>query len=190
MNTPAHVLIGAAAAARTGDARRALAGGLGGLVPDLPLYLLSIDALVLRSIPPDTVFGALYFSPGWQRIFAIDHAAPLWGGLLALALIRRWALAAAFGLGGLLHVLADFLTHREDARPHFWPLSDWVFRSPVSYWDPAHHGRAVGAVETALAVALAVWLWRQLPGLRARGAVVLLLGAEMAPALLWALLLG
>lgn len=190
MNTPAHVLIGAAAGARRGDWRAALAGGLGGLAPDLPLYLLSAWAMVAQGISASEVFGTLYYSAAWQRVFAVDHAVLLWGGLLALALWRGCSVATAFGLGGTLHVVADLLTHREDARAHFQPLTDWVFRSPVSYWNPAHHGEWIAALEIALCLALAIWLWRRFTGRGARVAVLTLCAAQLSPGLVWGVLLA
>ena len=54
----------------------------------------------------------------------------------------------------LLHLAFDLPLHHSDARPHFWPLSDWVFRPPLSYWNPARHGDLVGAVEIGACVAL------------------------------------
>ena len=57
--------------------------------------------------------------------------------------------------GGLLtflsgwagHVLADALTHAEDARPILWPLSKRRFASPISYWDRSHHARLFALAE-------------------------------------------
>ena len=67
---------------------------------------------------------------------------------------------------GLLHcrgdAAVDFFLHNEDARRQFWPLSDYVFRSPVSYWDPARYGQIVAPIEVALVLVLTLLLlWRQ-----------------------------
>ena len=40
---------------------------------------------------------------------------------------------------------------------HFWPLSDWKFVSPISYYDPAHFGVPVMILESVLGLFLA---WR------------------------------
>ena len=62
---------------------------------------------------------------------------------------------------GLLHALADFLTHHDDACRQFWPVSDSVFRSPVSYWDSRFYGDIFGVFEVALELSLtAVLCWR------------------------------
>jgi membrane-bound metal-dependent hydrolase YbcI (DUF457 family) len=53
-----------------------------------------------------------------------------------------------FLLGWAGHTLVDFLTHAEDALPLFWPLSNWTWQSPVSYyWDSPHYGREFFIVE-------------------------------------------
>ena len=59
--------------------------------------------------------------------------------------LRKPLLAFLIGWAG--HVLTDALTHAEDARPILWPLSEWRFRSPISYWDRSYHGHAFAAVE-------------------------------------------
>ena len=79
MNTPAHLLLGAAAMARTGDRRIILAAFAGAMLPDLSLYLLAGGALYIFAIPPRVVFDELYFSPAWQTVFAIDNSFLVWG---------------------------------------------------------------------------------------------------------------
>jgi len=66
-----------------------------------------------------------------------------------------------FALAAILHVLTDLPLHHDDGHPHFWPLTNWIFRSPVSYWDPAHHGNVWSAFEFLLALTLIVILWRR-----------------------------
>ena len=59
-----------------------------------------------------------------------------------------------------LHCLADLALHREDAHGHLFPLSDWRFTSPVSYWDPAHYGLIFAACELVLVAVGSIWLLR------------------------------
>jgi hypothetical protein len=42
--------------------------------------------------------------------------------------------------GWLGHIITDLLTHATDATPIFYPISNFIFRSPVSYWNPQHYG--------------------------------------------------
>ncbi len=161
MNTPAHLIFGIAAFGRPERRGTILAAALGGLAPDLSLYLMAGVSLWILQIPPSVVFDQLYFSNAWQTVFAIDNSALLWGGAFALALWRRWPVAAAFAGAGLLHIALDFPLHHDDGRAHFWPLTDWVFESPVSYWDHRHHAGIISPIEAALSVVLAgLAAWR------------------------------
>ena len=64
----------------------------------------------------------------------------------------------AFLLGWVGHVLADTLTHAEDARPILWPLSRRRFEGPISYWDRAHHARPFALFEHATLLLVAARL--------------------------------
>ncbi len=188
MNTPAHLLIGAAAFARPGEPRVTYAALAGALMPDLSLYLLAGTSIFLLGISPQAVFNQYYFSDSWQAIFAVDNSFFVWGGLLALALIlrRRWGIA--FAGAGLLHLALDFPLHHDDARQHFWPVSNWVFESPVSYWDSQHYGNIVGPIEAVICLGLCVLLWRRFTGIGPRIAITAAGLFQMAPFLFWIML--
>jgi len=155
MNTPAHLILGLAAFSKRGNVSVTAAAGLGALLPDLSLYVMAGVSLTLLQIPPQVVFGELYFSDAWQRVFAIDNSAVLWGLLLGLALWRKSGWAVALCGAALLHIALDFPLHHDDGRPHFWPLSGWVFESPISYWDSAHHARIIAPLEGLLVLVCA-----------------------------------
>ncbi|MEO0938621.1 MAG: cobalamin biosynthesis protein CobQ [Pseudomonadota bacterium] len=158
MNTPAHLLIGGAVAGRR-TPRLVAWAMLGGLLPDLSLYVLAGVSLFVLRIPPTIVFDELYFSPAWQTVFAIDNSLLVWGLALALALWTRRAGAIALCLAALLHILLDLPLHAGDGRAHFWPLSDWVYDSPFSYWDRAHGAARIAPIEALFSGLAAVWLW-------------------------------
>ncbi|WP_339947097.1 cobalamin biosynthesis protein CobQ [uncultured Albimonas sp.] len=191
MNTPAHLIFAAAAFARPAAAgpegaaarRRNLAALAGGLAPDLALFLLVAWARWGLGHDLHQVFREDYVSPLWQGIFRIDNSIPLWAALGAAGL-------AIFAGAALLHLAFDLPLHHSDARPHFWPLSDWVFRSPLSYWNPARHGTAVALAEGAACLALGALLWRRFRGAWVRAAIVAALAVEAAPTLVWPWLLG
>ncbi|MFY0595671.1 MAG: cobalamin biosynthesis protein CobQ [Cognatishimia sp.] len=143
---------------------------IGALLPDLSLYLLAGTSLFVLGITPEVVFGELYFSELWQTIFAIDNSFIIWSGLLALAMWSQRSWAIALCGAALLHLALDFPLHHDDGRAHFWPISDWIFASPVSYWDNRHFGSIVGPIELGLAVGCSVailsgrvWQWLTLP---------------------------
>ena len=74
MNTPAHLLIGAALFNKENSL--ILIGGVlaGGLLPDLSLYLMAGYSLFFLNLSTDIVFGQLYFSDAWQLVFSIDNS--------------------------------------------------------------------------------------------------------------------
>ena len=187
MNTPAHLVIGLAAFGRPGRPRVTAAAFLGALVPDASLYMLAGGALA-AGIPPRTVFGELYYSDAWQAVFAVDNSIPLWGLLLAAGLALRLAPLLAAAGAALLHLAGDILLHADDGRPHFWPFSDWVFASPVSYWDRRHYGDVVAPIEVALTLALCLWLWRRFASGWMRALIAALAAAQAVPGVMWAMM--
>ena len=173
------MLIGLAALGRPGDTRRNLAALGGALLPDLPAILLVVWALHVEGRSPGEVFGLLYWSPSWQAIFAPTHAFPVWGLALAAALALRSPLLVAFTASGLIHLACDFPVHLTDAHRQFWPLTDWRFHSPVSYWDPAHYGGVVALLEAALDLGLTVWMLARFRSLPARAMLTVVLLAYL-----------
>lgn len=185
MNTPAHLIFGAAL---FGNRRRPVitAAALGGgFAPDLSLYVLGAVSLYVLQIPPSRVFGELYFSDAWQSVFAIDNSFFVW--LLILFVAIRWRSAAlrAFASAGLLHLSFDLLLHHDDGRPHFWPVTDWVFESPLSYWDPAHYGNIIGPIEGLTSAAMVIWMVWAFRGAGIRLTMILLLALEFYSVRQW-----
>ncbi len=185
MNTPAHLIFGAAAFARPGNRAVTVAAILGSLVPDLSLYLMVTVSIWGMGIPPHQVFDRLYFSDSWQAVFAVDNSFVLWGLLLAFALWLEKPALTTFAAAGLLHLACDFPLHNDDARRQFWPLSDWVFHSPFSYYDQRRYGDVIGPLEVACCALLSVVLWRRFTGGRARALILATLALEAVPGLLF-----
>lgn len=189
MNTPAHLVLGLAAFGRPGRPALILAALAGAALPDASLYVLAGWELA-RGTPARVVFDELYWSDLWQSVFAVDNSIPLFGALLVAGLAARSGVLVAFSGAALLHLGTDFALHHDDARRHLWPLSDWVFASPVSYWDPAHFGRIAAPVEAAATMALCILIWRRHSSRMLRAFVVALAAAQLAPTLIWAAMLG
>ncbi|MAM24024.1 MAG: cobalamin biosynthesis protein CobQ [Rhodobacteraceae bacterium] len=190
MNTPAHLLLGAAVFGRGGDRRLIWAALAGSLLPDLSLYVLAGGALYLFGIPAREVFGELYFSETWQTVFAIDNSFFVWGGLLALALWHRAGWGVALTGAAVLHLLFDLPLHHDDGRAHFWPLTGWIFESPYSYWDRSHGALWIAPLEAALASVCAVIIWIRRPGWVLAGVTALLLAAELMVGQVWLFVFG
>lgn len=187
MNTPTHLIMGAALFSRAGDRGRTWGAIAGSFAPDLSLYLMASAALAM-GIPAGRVFGELYYSAAWQQVFAVDNSFVLWALAFAVAWWSGRGWAIAFTGAALIHLAFDFPLHSHDARAHFWPLTDWKFISPVSYWE-GEGGRLVGMLELALVVVLGAILLVRHSDWRARAGFAAIGAAQLAPAILWPLLL-
>ena len=180
MMSQTHLIFGMTAFGRPGNARLTLAALVGSFLPDASLYLLAGSHLFLLGTPPAVVFGELYYSENWQSIFRIDNSFVIWGVLMALALMARSRVAMALCGAVLLHLSLDFPLHNDDARAHFWPITDWKFLSPVSYWDDRYYGHIVGPLEVAMSLVCCAWLFRRFQGRAARAFVGVLAALQLA----------
>lgn len=179
MNTPAHaafslILLGRAE-------RHALPVALGAVAPDLSMLAFYAWERLVRGVPEPLIWSDRYYDPAWQVAFDIPHSIPI----LALALLgfiiaaRRSSSASDSILAGrpprflktrlflgsmLIHAVADLPLHREDAHAHFFPITDWKFVSPISYWDPDHFGLYAGAGEIMLVLGVSAFLLRRYRG--------------------------
>lgn len=185
MNTPAHLIIGAAAFAQPEKPFRNTVIVFAALLPDLSLYLMVMWNSWVRGLSPQEIFGREYFSSFWQSVFAIDNSIPLWLAVLIVGLALKIPLIAVFATVGLMHLALDFPLHHDDGRSHFWPFTDWKFESPVSYWDPNHYGGIVGPIEGLICLGLLVVLWLRFRSLIARALIVIAGLLEMAPAIIF-----
>ena len=158
MNTPTHMIIGGALWAKRDRPGSLFAAFAGGLAPDLPMIAMILFATKVTGVPEQDVYGILYFSDEWQRVFAIDHSFLVWGLVLAAGYLLRVFTLTAFAGSGLAHAAVDFLTHHDDARQQLWPFTDWKFASPFSYWDPAYFGSIVAPLEALLVFVLTISL--------------------------------
>lgn len=188
MNTPAHLIFGLAAFGKAGRPAVTGAALAGAIIPDLSLYLMAGTHLFVFGTDPQVVFGQLYYSEAWQSIFRIDNSFILWGIAFVIGLMIRSQVIIALCGAALLHLSLDFGLHHDDGRAHFWPLSTWIFVSPVSYWDPAHYGNIVGPIEIAASLVCCVLLWRRYIGKWMRGLIVSLALMEAAPGIMFAIM--
>lgn len=170
MNTPAHVLLNLTlltGGRQRVDARPVL---IGALLPDLPMLAFYVWERIVLGASEARIWGERYFDPRWQDFFDVFNSLPAIAVVLAFGLMRSPFLAwLALSMG--LHVVLDLPFHHDDAHRHLVPFSDWRFESPISYWDPAHHGSLFLVFETALVVASSYVLWRRFPARGSRAAL-------------------
>lgn len=188
MNTPAHALINLALLGRVTPPAAVAAVLVGGLLPDLPM-LVFYAVERLRGVPEAVIWSEHYFAPQWQAFFDAPNSLVLIAVAAAVCAWRRWPIGVLLFASMALHSLADLALHHDDGHRHFWPISDFRFVSPVSYWDPDHFGRWVMPAELLAALAALVWAWRHYPQRRNRlalGALGLIHGGYLIfAAVLW-----
>ena len=181
MNTQAHLIIGTAVFAKPDSWKINTAAIVGSLAPDISLYVLVIYYIFLQDVSPSIVFGQMYFSDQWQSIFAVDNSFFVWGIIIGIGFYLKNSIIKIFGLAGFLHLILDFPLHHDDGRAHFWPISDWIFSSPISYWDDGHYGNIIGPLEAILSIILCGILLMRFRTLRARIMILLLGFLEVFP---------
>ncbi|MEA5466170.1 hypothetical protein [Leptothoe sp. PORK10 BA2] len=183
MNTPSHVILNLALLGRQSRSQMNSPIIWGALLPDLAMFGFYAWAKLVARMDEATIWQEVYYQPFWQTVFDVGNSIPL--ALLAMGIAfwlgqryPQWRsgghviifLAASV----ILHCLADLPLHVDDGHRHFWPLSNFRFESPVSYWDPDHHGAVVALVELSL-VLIASWpVWKLL---RSRWLKALLIGS-------------
>ena len=151
MNTPTHMLTAAAVLSRPGKPWSNSTVLLGALLPDLSIFVLFGWAR-LQGIPQYEIWRKLYWQEPWQTLSAISNSFPIWAVILGIAMLVRSSILMVLAGAVLIHLALDFPVHADDAHKHFWPLSDWRFYSPMSYWDPAHNSRFVMLGELVLCI--------------------------------------
>jgi len=161
-----------------------LAALIGAMLPDASLFLMFFIAKA-QGVPEAVIFNEWYFSERWQRLGAISNSLPIYAGVAILAYGLRARLITTGALAAFLHCLTDLPLHHDDGHPHFWPFSQWIYSSPISYWDPKHYGNQWGLFELGLAAVMIVWLWRRSVNKISRALLVLAALSYGAVAYFW-----
>ena len=87
------------------------------------------------------------------------HSVPLAVLGLLIAHFWNWQLIEIALISMVLHSLLDFPVHNNYAHRHFFPLSNYRFISPVSYWDRNHYGAIATLVEFLLVIGATIVLF-------------------------------
>lgn len=160
MNTPAHALVNQWALGRKYPFWPIF---LGAILPDIPIYFFYLWEKVVIGIAESRIWSVDYFQSAWQPIIDLLHSFPLILALMGLAHYWKSSRLEAFSGSLLLHSLLDFPLHYDDAHRHFFPLSNWRFNSPISYWDSRRYGVLGAGIELLLVLAASWVLFRRYP---------------------------
>lgn len=64
-----------------------------------------------------------------------------------------------FFIGCSLHTLFDIPLHHNDGPRIFYPLSDYIFHSPVSYWNTDYHAGYVIPLELSMCIIMILYIY-------------------------------
>jgi len=162
VNTPAHAVLNLVLLGATKEPRRAVPVLVGAVLPDLPIVVLYAYER-LRGMPEAWIWRTAYYDPRWQAVIDALHSFPLILAVLAAALLFGWPRLGLICASMLLHAAVDFFLHHDDAHRHFFPLLEWRFASPVSYWDPRYFGNVMAPAEAIGVVAACLLIARTTP---------------------------
>lgn len=175
----------------------ALAAIVGALIPDASLFFMW-GLAKFQGVPESVIWSEWYYSEQWQHIGALTNSIPVFTVVAVFSMAIRQslhrehtqlrgccALLAICAVAALLHALTDLPLHRNDGHPHFWPLSNWVFASPVSYWDRNHYGHYWTVFEWVLATVFIVLLWRRFKNRFTRACLIIAAMSYAAVMFFW-----
>jgi len=171
MNSPTHSLLALALLSKRGATKRNWAVLAGSLLPDAAIYLWFPYQALIKGESGKRIWDELYFEPQMQTLIALFNSIPIYvtlalGGYVAMKRQAKWgALLQFFALAALIHMATDMPVHVHDAYRHFWPLSDWRFHSPFSYWEQDFHASWVSLIEAIIGLIAIIVLWRRFPKL-------------------------
>ena len=169
MNSPTHTLLALALLSKRGVRKRNWAIFLGSIIPDLAIYLWFPYQALIKGESGKRIWDELYFEAPMQNAVALFNSIPIYAVLAVIGFIARGKLwgkcLLVFALAALIHMATDLPVHNHDAYRHFWPISEWRFYSPFSYWETDHHAGWVSLIEAAIALGSIFILWRRFPKL-------------------------
>ena len=162
MNTPAHALINLCLLRRENSHRHFAAIVSGALIPDAMMLVFYFWHRLIGT-SESQIWSVEYYNPVWQNLIDMFNSIPI----ICIAMLICWKtgrpLLLIFFASMLLHTFGDLPLHHDDAHRHFYPFSDWHFASPLSYWDPDHHGGLMSVLEVVAVISASLYLYIKHP---------------------------
>jgi len=111
------------------------------------------------------MFDTLYFyHPVWIFSYNVLHA-PMMLFLFFLIikifqnnLGKHYRILLWFIVWCILHSVFDIPLHHDDGPRIFYPFSDYMFSSPISYWDRDYYANYVSPVEICLSLSILLYI--------------------------------
>lgn len=162
MHTQAHALL-SYIAIKTSTSKEKWALVLGSILPDTSIVFMYITYKFFYGLSDQKIWSEIYFTDHFfQSLKNTLHSFPVLITLLLLAWIFQKRPMKVFALSAFLHALLDFPLHVDDGHMHFYPLSNWIYQSPVSYWDPKHYGLYFFTLELLFFASVTFYIWKSL----------------------------
>jgi len=158
MNTQAHIMIGQWLFKKKLKPKIVF---LASVAPDAPMFFFYAWVKLVQGKPEAEIWSTTYFQESWQNFFDIFNSFPLAIVLILVGWKFEKDNLTLIGLCFSLHFILDLPLHHDDGHRHFFPLSDFRFSSPVSYWDPQHFGWIMAPIEAGIYFILGSLLFNQ-----------------------------
>lgn len=169
MNSPTHSLLALALLSKQGHTKRNWAIFIGSFIPDIAIYIWAPYQKFVNGVNGTEMWEKLYFEAPMQNLIAYLNSFPIYGVSAIIGYLgksKTWGkLLFMFSVAALIHLATDMPVHGHDAYRHFWPISDWRFYSPLSYYETDLHGQWVGLFEMFIAFISIYILWKRFPKL-------------------------
>lgn len=157
MNTPTHIIVACALLSRKSTEHNGASNTrlnwsviFGALLPDLSIFIFFAWAVLFTDATMQSIWGELYWTEPWQTLSAISNSIPIIVLMLGIAWWKDSSILKVIALAMLAHIALDLPFHADDAHKHFWPITDFRFHSPFSYWDIDHHTSWVSLLECTI----------------------------------------
>jgi hypothetical protein len=185
MKTPSHAIINLAILGKPQLPQANLIIAIGGILPDIPIFLFYFWAKYIARLPEATIWSKAYYEPFVQNIVALFHSIPLAGIGWLIAYYLGCPSVQILFISTILHSLGDLPVHNDDAHRHFFPFSNYRFISPFSYWDRNHYGSIVSLVEMLLVLLSTFRIFGLVNSYFGKGLLILVNGFYLSGALLF-----
>jgi hypothetical protein len=130
---------------------------MGSILPDAPMFLYFFMLILLRH-PLGSGADEFHFRQLWVDWF---HSIPLAATGFLICCLLKYGQGLYFFAAMVLHDLEDLPLHSVIVHRHFLPFSNYVFHSPISYWEPDHHAALVAPIEWLVVILCVAILWRR-----------------------------
>jgi hypothetical protein len=172
MNTPSHAILNLFILHQQMRNQASPAIFIGAILPDIPIFVFFFLMKFVYRLPSQQIWSEAYYQPFWQAVVSTFHSIPIAFIGWLIAHFCGWKLIEVGFISMLIHDFLDLPVHNHDAHRHFYPLSNYRFISPISYWDTKHYGGIVAFVEISLVLLASIYLFGSMRSYFTKGLLI------------------